>query len=55
MQRAQRLIELRVWSLYVQLQRVGELIILVEECLAYLWDPLVGIGIEISVYRFSCP
>ena len=54
-QRAQRLVVLRVRTLYMQLQRIGELIVFVEKCLTYLWDPLVGIGIEIPVHRFSRP
>ena len=39
----------------MQLQRIGQCIIFIEKCLAYLWYPLVGISIEITVYRFTSP
>ena len=52
---AQRLEVLAVRPLHMQLQRVGKGIVLTEEGLAYLRNPLVGIGIEAPVYGLACP
>ena len=46
---------LRVRSLHMQLERIGQSIVFVEEGLADLWDPFVGIRIEITVYGLACP
>ena len=54
-QRAQRLEVLRVRSLHVQLQRVRQLVVLPEEGLADLRDPLVGVLVEVAVHGFPCP
>ena len=55
MQRAQWLVVLRVWTLHVQLQRVGQRIVLVKQRLANLRYPLVGVGIQVAIHRFACP
>ena len=55
MQRAEGLEMLRVRSLHMQLQGISQCIVLVEECLADIWYPLVGIGIEITVHGLACP
>ena len=39
----------------MELQRVGQCIILIKQCLADGWYPLVGIGIEVAVYGLSRP
>ena len=55
MQCAQWLIVLRVRTLHVQLQRVGQRIVLVKQRLANLRYPLVGIGIQVAIHGFTCP
>ena len=55
MQCAQWLVVLRVRTLHMSLQRVGKAVVLVEECLANLRYPLVGIGIQVAIHRFTCP
>ena len=39
----------------MQLQGVGQLIVLIEECFSYLWNPLVGISIKGAVCGLACP
>ena len=39
----------------MQLQGVGLCVVLVEECLADLGNPLVGILVEVAVYGLSRP
>ena len=55
MQCAQWLVVLRVRTLHVQLQRVGQRIVLVKQRLAYLGYPFVGVGIQIAIHGFACP
>ena len=55
MQRAEGLEELRVRSLHIVLQRVGKGIILVEEGLADLRNPLVSILVEVAIHRLTRP
>ena len=39
----------------MQLQRVGQFVVFVEQCLADAGNPLVGILVEVSVDGFACP
>ena len=39
----------------MQLQRVRQLVVLPEEGLADLWDPLVGVLVEVAVHGFPRP
>ena len=55
MQGAEWLEMLRVRALHVQLQRISQRIVLIEQCFADVWYPLVGIGIEVAVHRLACP
>ena len=55
MQRAEGLEKLRVRPLHIVLQRVGELIVLIEERLADLRNPLVGILVQTSVHGLARP
>ena len=54
-ERAKGLEELRVGSLHVQLQRVGQRVVLAEEGLAYLRNPLVGLRVEVTVGGLAGP
>ena len=54
-QGAQRLVELRVVSLDMVLERVGEGVVLVEERLADCRNPLVSRAVDAEVYGFSGP
>ena len=54
-QSSQRLIILRVVSLYMQLQRVGQSVVLIEQRLAYFRNPLAGPGILVAVNGLSSP
>ena len=51
----ERLVELRVMSLHMSLQRVGKAVVLVEECLANLRYPLVCITPFLAVNGTACP
>ena len=55
MQGAERLEVLRVRALHMQLQRVGQLVVFVEEGFTDGGNPLVGIRIEVTIYRFASP
>ena len=54
-QGSERLEELAIGTLHMQLQGVGRLIVLAEECLTDLGNPLVGIFVEVAVCGLSCP
>ena len=54
-QRAEGLEKLRVRPLHIVLQRVGKSIVFVEQRLADLRDPLVGVLVELSVHRLARP
>ena len=54
-QGAQRLVELRVVTLDMVLERVGEGVVLVEERLADCRNPLVSRAVDAEVYGFSGP
>ena len=51
----QRLIILRVVTLYVQLQRVGQTIIFIEQCLADFGNPACGTLVLVTVDGTACP
>ena len=55
MQCAEGLEILRVRPLHIVLQRVGKSIVFVEQRLADLRDPLVGVLVELSVHRLARP
>ena len=52
---AQRLIELRVVTLYIVLQGIGSLVILFKQRLSDFWNPLEGIATFVGIYRNTRP
>ena len=51
----QRLVVLRVVSLHMPLERVGQLVVLTKQCLAYLGNPLAGSFVLVAVNGAARP